>query len=80
MQQKIDDKVSAIKQLKIKNDKLTREIEYQTEAEKLKTKNTMNSTESVMKNHQKVLDDLKEEIKMKEKKIDLLDEKKKNGG
>lgn len=77
MQQKIDDKVSAIKQLKIKNDKLTKEMEYQTEAEKLKTKNTMNSNESVMKNHQKVLDDLKEEIKMKEKKIKLLNEKKK---
>lgn len=77
MQQKIDDKVSAIKQLKIKNDKLTKEMEYQTEAEKLKTKNTMNSNESVMKNHQKVLDDLKEEIKMKEKKIELLNKKKK---
>ncbi|WP_144609035.1 hypothetical protein [Bacillus cereus] len=77
MQQKIHDKETAIKQLKIKNDKLTKEMEYQTEDEKLKTKNTMNSNESKIKNHQKEMDGFKEEIKMKEKKIELLNEKKK---
>ncbi|QWH54334.1 hypothetical protein [Bacillus mycoides] len=77
MEKKIDDKSSAMKQLKIKNEKLTKEMEYQTEGEKVKTKNTINSNESTINNHQKEIDVLKEDIKMKEKKIQLLSEKKK---
>ncbi|MFI2801027.1 hypothetical protein ACH2G3_24605 [Bacillus cereus] len=77
IEKKMEDKASAMKQLKIKNEQLTKEMEYQTEGEKVKTKNTINSNESTINNHQKEIDVLKEDIKMKEKKIQLLSEKKK---
>ncbi|WP_144507605.1 hypothetical protein [Bacillus mycoides] len=77
MQQQIEDKDSAIKQLNIKNEKLTKEMVFQTEAEKTKTQNTINSNVSAINKHQKDIEELKEEIKMKEEKIKLLNEKKK---
>ncbi|MRU02812.1 hypothetical protein EKU33_28840, partial [Bacillus anthracis] len=46
IEKKMEDKSSAMKQLKIKNEQLTKEMEYQTEGEKVKTKNTINSNES----------------------------------
>ncbi|AWC30972.1 hypothetical protein R6231_14215 [Bacillus cytotoxicus] len=77
MEQKIAEKNSAIKQLNIKNEKLTKEMNFQTEVEKTKTQNIINSNTSIINKHQKDINDLKEEIKMKEKKIKLLNEKKK---
>ncbi|AAW30975.1 hypothetical protein FOC89_00610 (plasmid) [Bacillus thuringiensis] len=77
MKQKIENKNFAIEQLKIKNDKLTKEMNFQTEAEKTKTKNIINSNISTINRNEKEINELKEEIKMKEKKIQLLNEKKK---
>jgi hypothetical protein len=77
MKQKIEDKDFAIKQLKIKNDKLTNEMNFQTESEKPKTQNIINSNILAINKHEKDINELKEEIKMKEKKIKLLNEKKK---
>lgn len=77
MKQKIEDKDFTIKQLKIKNDKLTNEMNFQTESEKPKTQNIINSNISAINKHEKDINELKEEITMKEKKIKLLNEKKK---
>ncbi|AFU17179.1 hypothetical protein MC28_D130 (plasmid) [Bacillus thuringiensis MC28] len=77
MKQKIKDKDFAIEQLKIKNDKLTKEMNFQTEAEKVKTQNIINSNTTAINRHEKEINELKEEIQMKEKKIKLLNEKKK---
>lgn len=77
MKQKIEDKDFAIEQLKIKNDKLTKEMNFQTEAEKTKTQNIINSNITAINRHEKEINELKEEIKMKEKKIELLNAKKK---
>ncbi|EJR50165.1 hypothetical protein IIO_06478 [Bacillus cereus VD115] len=77
MKKKIEDKNFAIEQLKIKNDKLTKEMNFQTEAEKVKTQNIINSNTTAINRHEKEINELKEEIQMKEKKIKLLNEKKK---
>ncbi|MEC3226124.1 hypothetical protein P9027_29850 [Bacillus thuringiensis] len=77
IKQKIENKDFAIEQLKIKNDKLTKEMNFQTEAEKLKTQNIINSNISSINRNEKDINELKEEIKMKEQKIKLLNEKKK---
>ncbi|HFJ9306749.1 TPA: hypothetical protein ACGW6R_004304 [Bacillus cereus] len=77
IKQKIENKGFAIEQLKIKNDKLTKEMNFQTEAEKMKTQNIINSNISTINKHEKEINELKEDIKMKEQKIKLLNEKKK---
>ncbi|WP_413565426.1 hypothetical protein [Bacillus sp. 3P20] len=77
IKQKIENKGFAIEQLKIKNDKLTKEMNFQTEAEKMKTQNIINSNISAINKHEKEINELKEDIKMKEQKIKLLNEKKK---
>lgn len=77
IKQKIENKGFAIEQLKIKNDKLTKEMNFQTEAEKMKTQNIINSNISAINRNEKDINELKEEIKIKEQKIKLLNEKKK---
>lgn len=77
IKKKIENKGFAIEQLKIKNDKLTKEMNFQTEAEKIKTQNIINSNISAINKHEKDINELKEGIKMKEQKIKLLNEKKK---
>lgn len=77
IKQKIENKDFAIEQLKIKNDKLTKEMNFQTEAEKMKTQNIINSNISSINRNEKDINELKEAIKMKEQKIKLLNEKKK---
>ncbi|MCU4771063.1 MULTISPECIES: hypothetical protein [Bacillus cereus group] len=77
IKQQIENKGFAIEQLKIKNDKLTKEMNFQTEAEKMKTQNIINSNISAINKHEKEVNELKEDIKMKEQKIKLLNEKKK---
>ncbi|HFR4145138.1 hypothetical protein [Bacillus cereus] len=77
LEQKIRDKNSANKQLEIKNDKLKKEMEYQTEAEKAKTQNMINSNTATVNNNNKEIELIKNDIKMKHEKIKLLNEKKK---
>ncbi|PGX11844.1 hypothetical protein [Bacillus sp. AFS033286] len=74
---KIVDKHTANKQLKVNNDKLTKEMEFQTEAEKTKTQNTINTNISTLNNNEKEIESLKQDKKTKEKKIKLLNQKKK---
>ncbi|TPV39504.1 hypothetical protein [Bacillus dicomae] len=77
LEQKIRDKNIANKQLEIKNNQLKKDMEYQTEAEKAKTQNTINSNTATVNNNNKEIELIKNDIKMKHEKIKLLNEKKK---
>jgi len=73
---KIKDKKEANKQLKIKNEALSKDMDYQTEDEKAQTLNDINENTSTISNNEIEIEDLKNEKKTKQDKIKLLDEKK----
>ncbi|NWK72613.1 hypothetical protein HWX41_27210 [Bacillus paramycoides] len=77
LEKKVELKTEANKQLGKNNEKLKTEMDFQTDDEKGKTGNEMKANETTINANKKEIETLKEEAKLKEKKIDLLNEKKK---